>query len=122
MAWIRSRSRAELSALIVALEEVLGLLPAPASPGWQGTSNPPWLWDEPWESNPPTSLWLLEVGAQRAQVILALRGLDRRRSLAELRALVDQAPVQLHDDLAREAGQAWVERLRALGASAALRG
>lgn len=92
VAWIRTRTAAQIAALCDALEQVFGVR-APAVSRPEGASNPPWIFfDHDYETNPPAPpIRLLETGPERLLVLKAVRRLTGL-SLQDSKALVDNLP------------------------------
>ena len=115
--WIRTRTAAQLRSFIAALEACFGIA-APPEPVWQGTSNPPWIFEG--ESNPPPpSVVLLDAGPARIQSIKAVR---QRRGLAlqDAKALIERAPVVVLESIDKEDARSFCAALEALGAQVTL--
>jgi large subunit ribosomal protein L7/L12 len=115
---VEEMSVLELSDLVKALEEKFGvsaaMMAAPAAASAQGSS-------EPKEEQTVFNVVIANSGAQKIQVIKALRELVPTLGLAEAKGLVDAAPKEVMTQVNKKTAEEAKAKLVAAGATVELK-
>ena len=115
--YIKGISVLELSQLVKALEEELGVSAAAVMPVAMAGAAAPGAGADAAEEQTEFTVMLTEVGAKKINVIKAVREVSSL-GLKEAKDLVESAPTAVKEDIPKDEAEAIVKKFEAVGAKA----